>query len=156
DGYEKRARAPARRPCSFHPADARLLQADAEAVEVAVAAGPDEVLLAAPTAAVRRVPGGRVVAAALAVDVPHEGAPFAVARPVAAGGVLVARCRGAVGEGTGEDVVLVRVVPAAVDLLALLGERRLLVEVVLTVEGFEIGGDLDATIVVPGPLTDAV
>src|SRR5262245_66041170 len=78
----------------------------------------------------------------------HRRARAAV-RPVAAGAILVGRERCAVGLGSREDVVHVRRVAAPVDLAALLGGRRLLVDVVLAVPLGEGLRDDDALSVRP-------
>src|SRR5690606_26740651 len=86
-----------------------------EAVEEAVAAGALEVGLAATARAMRRVPGGRVFAPALAVVVAHLGAARAVARPVGARVVVAIVESRAVELRAGQDVVAVGRVAAAVD-----------------------------------------
>src|ERR1700724_2883820 len=78
-----------------------------EAVEQAVAAGGDEVGLAAAARLVRGVPGTLefVVGAAAAVDMAERGLAELTAHPVVAGHVDVAGIRGAVGLRTGQGVV---------------------------------------------------
>ena len=70
--------------------------------------------------------------------------------PVAAGAVVAARERRAVGLRTGEDVVLVGGVAAPVDQLSLLGQRGLLGQVVGAVQLRRIARDDDAFRVLPG------
>src|SRR5260370_21204444 len=80
----------------------------------------------------RGVPGfsGVGVAQDQAVEMPDHGSALRRTRPVLAGAV-VARCeRGTVGLRSRQYVVTVRRIAAAVDDLALLGERGLLGEVV--------------------------
>src|SRR3989449_11332606 len=81
----------------------------------------------------RRVPRlrGVVVAQALAVVVPDHRRALAAARPVLARPVLARRERGAVRLRAGQDVVHVRLIAAPVDGLALLAQRRLLVQLVV-------------------------
>src|SRR6185503_16170218 len=102
-----------------------------EAVEQAGAAGGLELVLAAAARAVRGVPGLHVarVLQPLQVVVPDDRRAFAALRPVAAGGVAARGGEHAGRVRPGEDVVLVRRVAAALDRLALLGERGLLVDV---------------------------
>src|SRR5207249_8910855 len=57
--------------------------------------------------------------------------PLAALRPVAAGAVIAGCERGAVGLRAGQDVVHVGCVATAVDQLPLLGQRRLLVMLLL-------------------------
>src|SRR5262249_46151578 len=105
-----------------------------------------------------RVPGHRRLVGAETLPIvmaEHRGSGSAL-RPVAARAVLAGREGGAVGPGAGEDVVHVRRVAAAVHLLALLVERRLLADVVLPVELGHVLGDDDALGVRPGPGADAV
>src|SRR5215213_9624490 len=82
---------------------------------------------------------------------------FAPLRPVAAGLVVAGREAGAVRLRTREDVVLVRLVAAALHAFAFLGQRRLLVEVVARpVQVGDVLGD-DCTLrVLPWALADAV
>src|SRR5262249_20817488 len=75
---------------------------------------------------------------------------------VSARAIVAGRERAAVGLGAGEDVVYVRGTAAAVDLLALLRQRRVLGEVVLAVELGHVLRDDDALGVLPGPAPDAV
>src|SRR5207249_5691323 len=108
-----------------------------EAVEEAVAAGTLEIVLAAaavgPARGVRRVPGLRrvVVSQALPIVMADHRRPLAALRPVAAGAVIAGCERGAVGLRAGQDVVHVGCVATAVDQLPLLGQRRLLVMLLL-------------------------
>src|SRR2546425_2158151 len=102
----------------------------------------------------RRVPGLRhvVVAQALPVGVADHRRALTALRPVAARAIVAAREGGAVRLGAGEDVVHVRRVAAAVDLLALLRQRRVLGEVVLAVELGHVLRDDGALGVLPGAL----
>src|SRR6059058_5360641 len=134
-----------------------------EAVEEAVAAGALEIVLAAaavgPARGVRRVPGLRrvVVAQTLPIVMADHRRPLAALRPVAAGAVIAGRERGAVGLRTGQDVVHVGCVATAVDQLPLLGQRRLLGDVVArAVQLSEILGDDGALGVLPRARADAV
>src|SRR3989442_2447228 len=106
----------------------------------------------------RRVPGLRrvVVAQALPVMMAEHRCPLAALRPVAACTILTGRERGAVRLGAGQDVVHIRRVATPVDHLTLLGQRRLLADVVLAVQLGHVPGDDDALGVDPGALTDAV
>src|SRR2546426_72034 len=106
----------------------------------------------------RRVPGLRhvVVAQALPVGVADHRRALTALRPVAARAIVAGREGGAVRLGAGEDVVHVRRVAAAVDLLALLRQRRVLGEVVLAVELGHVLRDDDALGVLPGAAPDAV
>src|SRR2546426_431274 len=116
----------------------RLLRG--EAVEEAVAAGALQIALAAAAVraagGMRRVPGLRhvVVAQALPVGVADHRPALAAVGPVAARAVVAGREGGAVRLGAGEDVVHVRRAAAAVALLALLRQRRVLGGVVLAGE----------------------
>src|SRR5256712_1236968 len=106
----------------------------------------------------RRVPGLRriVVAKALPVMMADHRRPLAALRPVAAGAILAGRERGAVRLGAGQDVVHVRRVAAALDHVTLLGQRRLLGDIVLAVQPRHILRDDDALGVLPGTAPDAV
>src|SRR6266436_9136036 len=138
----------------------RLLRG--EAVEEAVAAGALQITLAAAAVraarGMRRVPGLRhvVVAQALPVGVADHRRALTALRPVAARAIVAGREGGAVRLGAGEDVVHVRRVAAAVDLLALLRQRRVLGEVVLAVELGHVLRDDGALGVLPGAAPDAV
>src|SRR5690606_39863575 len=84
-------RPPARRSPPLLHASRAAGSVGCEAVEVAVPAGRLQVLLAAAARSVRRVPGGRVVTAALPVVMADARAALrAVARPVVADGVALA------------------------------------------------------------------
>ena len=76
--------------------------------------------------------------------------------PVAARLVVAGRERRAVRLRAGQDVVLVRRVAAAVDDLALFGERGLLGEVVGAVQLRDVLGDDDALGVLPRAAADAI
>src|SRR5436305_2074980 len=78
------------------------------------------------------------------------------ARPVLAGAVVAAGERGAVRLRSGQHVMAVRRVAAAVDDLALFAERSLLGEVVGAMQLAEILGDHHALGVLPRTLADAV
>src|SRR5689334_20752373 len=129
-----------------------------EAVEQARAAGLHQRLLAAAGAAVRGVPRLHVarVLQALQVVVADDRRAFGALGPVAAGGVAAGGGVHALRVGAGEDVVRVRLVAAAVHLLALLGERVVLVD--LVVAGMQVGHALrhhHALGVLPRTLADA-
>src|SRR4051812_29623826 len=117
-----------------------------EAVEVAVAAGALERVLAAALGGMRGVPRlrGRAVIQPGAVVVPDDGGTFAALGPVAASRVaFVGRHRTPVRRRAGEHVVHVRLVATAVDHLALLGKRGLLVDVGIVVQVVDaLGYDL--------------
>src|SRR4051794_34779194 len=85
-----------------------------------------------------------------------DGNTFAALGPVAAGLVVAARESGAVWLRSGQDVVLVRRIAAAVDALALFGERRLLVQIVVPVKVGNVLGDDDAFGVLPRARADPV
>src|SRR5438445_4795405 len=106
----------------------------------------------------RRVPGLRhvVVAQALPVGVADHRRALTALRPAAARAIVAGREGGAVRLGAGEYVVHVRRVAAAVDLLALLRQRRVLGEVVLAVELGHVLRDDGALGVLPGAAPDAV
>src|SRR3954471_4861702 len=130
-----------------------------EAVEVAVAAGALERVLAAALRRMRRVPrlrGGALIQPG-AVVVADDGGTLAALGPVAARRVaLVGRHRTPIRRRAGEHVVHVRRVAAAVDALALLGERRLLVDVRVLVQVVQVLGHDLALRVLPRALADAV
>ena len=126
-----------------------------EAVDQPVPAGAAQVVLAAALARVRRVPRVRVRPAALLVVMPDLGAAVAAARPVVAGQVVAGER--AVQVRAGQDVVPVRRVAAAVDDLALLGQRVLLAQLVaVAVQVGDARGYDDALGVLPGAGADAV
>src|SRR5262245_55496575 len=106
----------------------------------------------------RRVPGLRriVVAQALAVRMAHHRRSLVALRPVVASAILAGRERGAIRLGASQDVVHVRRVAAAIDDLTLLGQRRLLGEVVLAVKLGHVLRDDDTLGVLPGARPDAV
>src|SRR5262245_54602437 len=85
----------------------------------------------------------------------HRGALSALG-PVAARTIVAGRERGTVGLRAGQDVVHVGRVAAAVDGLALLGQRGLLVDLVLAVELGHVLGDDDALGVLPRAAADPV
>src|SRR6266850_173520 len=138
----------------------RLLRG--EAVEQAIAAGTLQIVLtAAPVGSargMRRVPRLRriVVTQALPVMMADHRRPLAALRPVAAGAILAGRERGAVRLGARQDVVHVRRVAASVDHLALLGQGRLLADVVLAVQLGHVLRDHGSLGVLPGAAADAV
>src|SRR5690606_31954189 len=114
--------------------------------------------LATPTREVRRVPGSRrlVVAQPLAIVMADHGGAVAAAGPVAAGAILPGRERGAVRLRAGQDVVPVRAVAAAVDYLAPLVERGLLVEVVVAVQLVDVLRNDHTLRVLPRSAPDAI
>src|SRR5579862_177264 len=83
-------------------------------------------------------------------------AALAALRIVPAGHVAAGRERGAVRFGAGEDVVPIRLVAEAVHDVALLGQRRLLADVVLAMELVEIVRDDLALRVSPRSLADPI
>src|SRR5207247_8395050 len=99
-----------------------------EAVEEAGAARGLELILAAASRAVRRVPRLHVprVLQALQVVMADDRRAVAALRPVAAIGVAARRREHAGRVRAREDVVLVRRIAAAFDHLALLGQSGLL------------------------------
>ena len=107
----------------------------------------------------RGVPRPRlgIVAQTLPVDMPDHRRALSAARPVVAGLVLTRREGSAVGLRAGQRVVPVGGVPAAVDHIPLLGERRLLGQVVvIAVQIVDILGDDRPFGVLPRTLADAV
>src|SRR5262245_11674521 len=110
---------------------------DGEAVEQAVAARALQVGLAAAAVraarGMRRVPGLGcvVVAQSLPVVMTDHRRAGAALRPVAAGAILTGRKRPPVGLRTGQNVVAIGCVGAAVDHVALFAERGLLAELVV-------------------------
>src|SRR5215470_8656349 len=108
-----------------------------EAIEQAIASGALEIVLTAAAVraarGVRRVPRLRcvVVAQTLAIVMADHRRALTALCPVATGAVVAARKRGPVRLRAGQDVVHVRCVATTVDHLALLGQRRLLAEVVV-------------------------
>src|SRR6266446_7570736 len=134
----------------------RLLR---EAVEQAVAAGGDEVGLAAAAGLVRGVPGALelVVGAAAAVDVAEFGLAEFAADPVVAGHVHVAGERGAVGLRASQGVVIVGREAETRNPGAALGERVVGGELVVgAVQILDAGRDHHALGVLPRALADAV
>src|SRR5262249_20286546 len=134
-----------------------------EAVQQAVAAGALEIGLAAAAVRsarrMRRVPRLRrvVVAQALAVVMADHGGALPALAPIAAGPVIARRKGAAVRLRAGQHVVPVGRVGAAVDRLALLAERRLLVDLVVgAVQVVDALRDHLALGVPPGPAPDAV
>src|SRR5262245_1690676 len=130
-----------------------------EAVEQARTSGRDQVLLAAGARHVRGVPGALVhrVGDALAVVVADQRLAEGAARPVVAGHVDVGRKRAAVHLRAGQDVVLVGRVAAALDHLALLVQRRLLVDLgVVAMQILDVLRDHHALGIVPGTAADAI
>src|SRR5215217_6191380 len=107
-----------------------------------------------------RVPGlgrWRLVLARAVVMAHHGHALGAALRPVAAGHVLIAGKGGAVCLRAGEDVVLVRLIAAALHHLALLAQGRLLGEIVAgAVQVRHVLGDDGALGVLPRTAADAV
>src|SRR5262245_50131625 len=134
-----------------------------EAVQQAVTTGALQVGLAAAAIRaarrMRRVPrlGRLVVTQPLAVMMSHHGGALGALGPVATGAVVARRERAAVRLRPGQHVVPVGRVGAAVDRLALLGERRLLADLVVrAVEVIDILRDHLALGVLPGSAADAV
>src|SRR5580704_10697683 len=103
-----------------------------EAIEQAGTAGGHQVVLAAAARAVRGVPGLHMprVLETGTVMVTDDGGAVGAFRPVPAGGVAAGGGEEALRVRPGQDVVLVGGIAAAVDDLALLGQRRLLGEIV--------------------------
>src|ERR1041384_842061 len=133
-----------------------------EAVEQAVAAGRTQIGLAAAALGavreVRRIPGmrRRRVVQARAVDMAEHSSALRAARPVLAGLVLARRKGAAVRHRAGQRVVLVGRIAAAIDDVALLGQRGLLCQIVLAMQFVDILGDNDALGILPRTLADAV
>src|SRR5262249_47623852 len=127
-----------------------------------VAAGTPQMALTAAAfrtaREMRRVPGPRrlVVAQALPVVMAEHRRPLAALRPVAAGPILSGRERGAVRLPARQDVVHVGRIAPPTDRVTLRGERRLLGDVVLSVQVGEILGDDDSLGVLPGAGAKAV
>src|SRR5438552_15101552 len=133
-----------------------------EAVEQAVAAGRVQIGLAAAALGaargVRRIPGmrRRRIIQARAVDMADDRGTLRAARPVLAGLVLARRTGAAIWHRAGQRVMLVGRIAAAVDDVALLGQRGLLCQIVLTVQFVDILRDDDALGVLPRTLADPV
>src|SRR4051812_30180469 len=130
-----------------------------ETVEVAVAAGALERVLAAALRRVRRVPRLRRGAfiQPRAVVVTDDRRALAALGPVAAGRVaFVSGQRASFRRRTGQHIVHVRFVATAVDDLALLGERGLLVDVGVAVQVLDVLGHDLALGVLPWALADAI
>ena len=138
------------------------LSIDGEAVKQTITArAPQGFLAAATTRAarwMRRIPGfgGIVVAQALAVVVADHGRPLAAAGPVATGHIIATSKRPAIHLRAGQDIVHIRGVAPAIDGFALLGQRRLLVEIVRAVEFVHIFRNDHTFGIFPGPLPDAI
>src|SRR5207249_3911831 len=131
-------------------------------IEQAVAAGAAQIGRAAAAVGaargVRGVPRARsvVVAQPLTVDMADDCGALGAAGPVAAGLVVAWREGLAVRRRAGQRVVLVGGIAAAVDDVALLGQRGLLGQIVGAVQLVQILGDDDALGVLPGAAADAV
>src|SRR4029077_18322298 len=98
-----------------------------------------------------------VFAQPLPVDMPEHRRTLGAAGPVVAGLVLTRRERSAVGLRAGQGVVPVGRVAAAVDDIALLGQRRLLADVVVVAMQFgNILGNDHPFDVLPWTMSDAV
>ena len=106
----------------------------------------------------RGVPGlrGRLLVQAHAVVMPDLRRAVAALRPVAAGAVIRAGERGAVGLRTGQDVVHVRRIAAPVHHLAFFGQRGLLRQVVGAVQLRDALRHHNALHVLPRTAADAV
>src|SRR5262249_12502583 len=124
------------------------------------AAGRHQVGLAAPARLVRRIPGHvelRRRRIALAIGVAEHGLAELAAGPVVAGQVEVARKRLTLHVGAGQDVVMIGLLAAYLDAMAILAEDRLLVDLVVgAVQVGNAGGDDHALGVLPRPIADAV
>ena len=130
-----------------------------EAIEMAGTTGFHQRLLAAAGRTVRRIPRCHVarVLEADAVMMADDGRAFAVARPVLAGRVAARRRIHALRIRPGQHVVLVGFVAAALDHLALLGERGLLGDIGLVgMQFIDRIGDDNALDVLPRALADPV
>src|SRR6185437_770568 len=118
----------------------RGLSIDREAIEQAIAARGAQVGLRAaavfPARGMRRIPrmGGLVLSQALAVRVAEHGRPLRAARPILARPVLAVGESGPVRLRTGQHVVAVGLVAAAIVDLTLFGKRCLLGKVVGAVQ----------------------
>ena len=149
---------------SFHRAAwRRTVQRPAllrEAVEQAVAAGGDEVRLAAAARHMRRVPGRVVLGRrriALAVHVTEHGAAERAARPVVAGQVEIARERFPFHVRTGHDVVHVGRLAPHLDGLAFLVDRGGAADLVVgAVQIGDAGGNHRALGILPRTVADAI
>src|SRR5690349_25073820 len=130
-----------------------------EAVQQTSAARLGERIDAAARGLMRGIPrhvGDRVGIRAVAVVVAEHDGALAALRVIAARHVIRARERGAVGPRTGQDVVLVRRVASTVDDFTFLSERRLLAELVRTVQLVEVVRD-DLTLrLAPWSLADPI
>src|SRR5439155_13168254 len=131
---------------------------DRKTIKQSRAPGALQSFIAAAARRMRRVPRKRRRARieTRPVVVADHRDSVAALGPVAAGHILAAGERGAVGLRPGEDVVLVRRVAPAVDDLAFFGERSLLAEIVVAVQLREVARDDDSLGVLPGSVTDAI
>src|SRR6266852_6017315 len=130
-----------------------------EAVEQAVAAGGDQIILAAGAGHMRRVPRPHLIAfvGAAPVDVPQHGLAEGAARVVVAGQVEVGRKRVAFRRRAGNGVMPVGRHAEAGHHLPTLGERGLQAELVAgAVEVVDILRDDLALEVLPRAFADAV
>ena len=111
-----------------------------EAVQQTVAAGADQVLLAAtaigPLRRMRRIPGfdRRIGRRSVEVGMSEHRRPLGTRRPVLAGAIVGWGERSAVRLRPRENIVPVRLVSEAIDEVALFGQRRLLVDIVAAVQ----------------------
>src|SRR5215510_12716923 len=134
----------------------RLLR---EAVEQTIAAGGDQVRLAASARHVRRIPGAleHGVRPAATIDMPHRGAAEGAARPVVAGQIHVAGPGGAIHLRAGQHVVPVRRHAEAGHRGATFRQRVFDTElVVVAVQILDAGRDHGALEILPRTLADPV
>src|SRR5262249_15194179 len=105
-----------------------------------------------------RIPRMRrgVITQPLPVDMPEHSRTLGAAGPVVTGLVLTRRKRSPVGLRAGQGVVPVGGVAATVDDIALLGQRRLLADVVVAVQFGDILGDDRPFVVLPRTFTDPI
>src|SRR5438067_4200094 len=97
-----------------------------------------------------------VIADTQTIDMADDRGTLGAACPVLAGLVLARRKGAAIRHRAGQRVMLVGRIAAAVDDVALLGQRGLLCQIVLTVQLVDILSDDDALGVLPRTLADPV
>jgi hypothetical protein len=133
-----------------------------EAVQQAVAAGADQILLAATAIRaarrMRRVPRfrWRGIIEAGAIGVSEHRRTLRAACPVLAGPVVSPRKGGTVGLRASQDIVAIGCIPATVDHVTLLRQRGLLGQLVGAMQIRNVLGDNNTLGVLPWSLADAI
>src|SRR5262245_28452906 len=146
-------------PATTHNVRRRPSLVGGEAVEQTRAAGRLQIILTAATRAMRGVPRYHMPGGLEAgtVVMTHDGRAFAALGPVPAGGVATSRREIAHWVRAGQNIMLVRLIAAPLDGLALLAQRRLLGEIdVVRVQVVQALRDHHALGVVPRALADAI